>query len=267
MWIDAGRLKGDNVRFHQSKNHSGSRGQAPSMIVIHYTAGSSLSSAVSTLCSPNSQASAHLVIDRSKHVVQLLDFDQIGWHCGKSYWRGNDQLNPISIGIELVNFGQLEMSGNGQCCTWFKQPVAPDEIFVDGKGRAWHQYSEFQIMTTIAICRALCAEFPIDTIVGHSEIAAGRKVDPGSAFDMDRLRAQVFDTNRRDEDGTGVLPKKLVAVGRLNFRDRPSLSSSQINAVLTSGQKVVVNKQVGEWAQVSVEQTGWVKHQYLKGLE
>lgn len=267
MWVQDGRLNGDNIQYHQSKNHSGERSQLPTMIVIHYTSGSSLSSAVSTLCDPKSQASAHIIIDRTKHIVQLLSFDQIGWHCGKSYWRGNNALNPISIGIELVNFGKLEMSSNGQCCTWFKHPVDEKDIYVDASGTAWHQYSEFQIRKTIEICRTLASAYPIDAIVGHSEIAPNRKIDPGAAFSMERLRSEVFNTNRRDEELLGILPERLVGVGRLNFRSKPSLGDSEIHAVLSAGQKVRIKEQVGEWAQITVEQTGWVKHQFLKPLD
>src|SRR5687767_14113752 len=94
--------------FHRSPNH-GSKFPAslPDTVVIHYTAGTTLRGAVSTLCHAASKASAHLVIDRDGSIVQLVALDTIAWHAGASRHLSRSGLNQFSIGIELVNAGKL----------------------------------------------------------------------------------------------------------------------------------------------------------------
>ncbi len=84
--------------------------KAPTYLVMHYTAGGTMSGAVSTLKKKGSKASAHIVIDRDGAVEQVLPFNKVTWHAGRSRWRGLKGLNAHSIGIELVNAGPLQQS-------------------------------------------------------------------------------------------------------------------------------------------------------------
>ncbi len=99
--------------------------------------------------------SAHVLIERSGRVLQLVAFDRAAWHAGVSCWRGRHACNGFSIGIELEG--------------------------TDGEGFAAPQYAAL-----VAVTRALLRRYPRlapDTIVGHLEIAPGRKTDPGPHFD------------------------------------------------------------------------------------
>ena len=99
----------DAVEIKKSPNHSGKfRNNLPDTIVLHYTAGASVNSCVNWLCNPAAKASAHLIVGKNGEVVQLVGFDTVAWHAGKSEWKGRKNLNQFSIGIELDNAGLLE---------------------------------------------------------------------------------------------------------------------------------------------------------------
>ena len=101
----------------------------------------------------------HLLIDRQGHVEQFVAFDRGAWHAGQSSWRGRPGCNRFSLGIEL----------EGTLATGF---------------------TDAQYVALTEVCAALCAHYPSlspSAIVGHQEIAPGRKQDPGPYFDWPRL--------------------------------------------------------------------------------
>lgn len=101
------------------------------------------------------RVSAHALILRGGQVEQFVRFDQRAWHAGVSSWRGRDNCNDFSIGIEL-------------------------------EGSVSQGYTEAQYAALFALCRALMMVYPhlgADTFVGHSDVAPGRKQDPGRYFD------------------------------------------------------------------------------------
>jgi AmpD protein len=107
------------------------------------------------------RVSAHALIDRRGNVVQYVPFGQRAWHAGVSRYLGRDSCNDFSIGIELEGVDD-----------------AP--------------YEDAQYVQLAALVNALLAAYPsLDRarIVGHSDIAPGRKTDPGPSFDWHRLRA------------------------------------------------------------------------------
>jgi AmpD protein len=107
--------------------------------------------------------SAHCLIKRDGTVIQFVPFSQRAWHAGLSCFKGRPLCNDFSIGIELEG---------------------SDEI----------PYSEEQYQTLSKLIRLLQKAYPQivdDHIVGHSEIAPGRKTDPGPAFDWQLLRAKI----------------------------------------------------------------------------
>jgi AmpD protein len=104
------------------------------------------------------RVSAHLFIDRRGTVTQFVTFDRRAWHAGVSAWRGRPGCNAYSIGIEL-------------------------------EGTDTRPYTSAQYRRLTAVLRALLARYAAlspDAIVGHQEIAAGRKSDPGPVFDWRR---------------------------------------------------------------------------------
>lgn len=108
------------------------------------------------------KVSAHFVIRRDGEVVQFVPCEKRAWHAGESRWRGRERCNDFSVGIELEGCDE-----------------AP---FEDA------QYAELAALT-----RALESRYPIAGIVGHSDIAPGRKSDPGPQFDWQRYRAAIAD--------------------------------------------------------------------------
>jgi AmpD protein len=105
------------------------------------------------------RVSAHALIRRDCEVVQYVPFHRRAWHAGTSTYQGRARCNDFSIGIELEGADDLN-------------------------------YEAGQYHTLAAIINALIEAYPTlsrDDIVGHADIAPGRKTDPGSAFDWPRL--------------------------------------------------------------------------------
>jgi len=161
----------------------------PDTIIMHYTAGGSVESAVSHLIDPENEVSAHLVVGREGEVVQMVPFNRIAWHAGKSQWEERVSLNQYSIGIEVVNAGYLDPVSEG-FKSWFGRIYPSSEVLKveDENGVTyWHKYTEPQLEKTFELTTALCSTFKIKNILGHSQVSPGRKVDPGPAFPMERF--------------------------------------------------------------------------------
>lgn len=180
----------------------------PRFITMHYTAGPSLERAVSNFQNGSFKASAHLVLGRSNKapVTQLVPFDRIAWHAGRSYWKpesgrgrlvGLRRLNRYSIGIEMVNAGPLRHSAQGEFFTWWGMRVEEKDVYeVDPNERGafgrryWHRYPEEQIWCATEIVQLLRRTYEsIEDVLGHSQISPGRKTDPGPAFPLEHLRS------------------------------------------------------------------------------
>src|SRR5690606_5256919 len=129
----------------------------PDSIVIHYTAGPSVASAVNTFKNPTAKVSAHLVIGRDGEIVQMVPFDTIAWHAGKSEYNGRSGYNNFSIGIEIVNAGLLTKAGDNYL-SWFGKIYSPQEVIHavhsnEQSPKYWHVYTEKQIETVEELCR------------------------------------------------------------------------------------------------------------------
>lgn len=131
---------------------------AVDMLVIHYTGMRSAEAALDRLCDPSAEVSAHYMIREDGVILALVEETMRAWHAGRSFWRGATDINSRSIGIELVNPGH----DNG----YRPFPLAQMEAL------AW-------------LATGILARHPIPAhnIVGHSDIAAERKRDPGELFD------------------------------------------------------------------------------------
>ncbi len=274
-------LSGEDVEYLTTSNKdSGVFAEGlPDTIVVHYTAARSLESAVSTLRDPNIKASAHLVIGRDGKIVQIVPFNKIAWHAGTSEWDGRSGLNKYSIGIEIDNAGLLTKNGDIYK-TWFGSKISPDDVFYgthrnQSSPAYWHEYSEKQIKVVFDVCRELRDKYGIKTIVGHEEISPGRKVDPGPAFPLDKLRGLLLEDRSLDggeaqpDEGAGAglsTTQKIgtVTASSLNFRSAPAYNAETISAPLTYGTKVIILKEENGWYQIHAQKTGWVKKEYIK---
>lgn len=178
------RLVGDGViRMECTKNTRGVAG--PDMIILHYTAGSSVMSLSRYLARSDVAASAHLVIGRAGEVVQLVPFNIEAWHAGKSRYKGRSELNHYSIGIELDNLGQLRQEG-GKFVAECGVVVPFEDVYVDESRQGktyWHKYTKVQEKVLADVCGLLIDYYSIQDVVGHSDVT-DRKVDPGPALQL-----------------------------------------------------------------------------------
>jgi len=166
----------------------------PEIIVLHYTAGGSLDGAVAWFQNPASSVSAHLVIGRDGSVVQCVPFNRRAWHAGASSYRGRPGVNGFSIGIELVNWGILQSVGD-TLQTWTGSPIKLEDAeyaaLPGGRSAWWHKFTDTQINVAYDVCALLVREYGLVDIVGHCDVAPGRKVDPGALFPMQRFKGLV----------------------------------------------------------------------------
>ena len=139
-------------------------GLAPDMIILHYTGMASGPEAEAWLANPVSEVSSHYVVRENGTVVQMVPEAARAWHAGAGSWAGKGDINSHSIGIEIINGGHD-----------YGLPAFPDA----------------QIEAVIALCGDIAARWGIapQRILGHSDTAPGRKVDPGERFPWDRLHA------------------------------------------------------------------------------
>lgn len=134
-------------------------------LVLHYTFGNFESSLKTLTQGP---VSSHYLVDvNPPRILQLVDESQRAYHAGVSSWKGISGLNASSIGIEIVNAGERP---------------SPN-------GLVWTDYPSEQIDVVITLIKKIVTEHKIspERVLGHSDIAPGRKVDPGPKFPWKRL--------------------------------------------------------------------------------
>lgn len=169
----------------------------PELLVIHYTATQGSASPIALFRQKGAPASAHLVIDVDSTITQMVEFNVRAAHAGKSEWKGRESCNNFSIGIEIVNPGPIVDQNGVPCDTTSKKPFPGAVVEARHKNPAcpfkrWAAYPEPQMSAVIAASKAICATYGIKDVVGHEDIAPGRKIDPGPAFDWTRFRSEVF---------------------------------------------------------------------------
>ena len=148
--------------WHPSPNFGPRRGGArPSLVVLHYTGMASADAALARLCDPGSEVSAHYLIDEAGRVFALVAEEMRAWHAGAGSWAGLIDVNSHSIGIELANSGFEP----------FPQP----------------QMQALEELLSSVLTRW---SIPPYRVIGHSDMAPGRKIDPGPRFDWRRLARQ-----------------------------------------------------------------------------
>ena len=262
--ISDGLISG--VPFQNSPNTSGRL--YPDTIVMHYTAGTSTSAAARWLSNRRAKASAHIVLGRDGEIIQLVNFKEVAWHAGRSRWKGRTGYNQYSIGIEIVNAGPLIKHGDGLYRTATGKVISdPAEVVVathkhESEARYWHAYTEPQLDQLEELVLALLDEYPpITEIVGHDDIAKGRKSDPGPAFPMQRYQSLA---DSRNEDRPEMM---VVTANRLNVREGPGTDYDKMDDVgpFARGTDVQVLEREDPWVFVTTNdgKEGWVSENYL----
>ena len=134
----------------------------PDMIVLHYTGMQTGEAALARLRDPAAKVSAHYLVEEDGRVFALVPEERRAWHAGKSFWRGETDINARSIGVEIVNLGH--------------------EF-------GYRPFPDIQIAAVIDLLADVCSRWSIDDarLLGHSDVAPGRKEDPGELFPWKRL--------------------------------------------------------------------------------
>ncbi|NBC83076.1 MAG: N-acetylmuramoyl-L-alanine amidase [Bacteroidetes bacterium] len=260
-----------DISFEASPNISGELGSGlPDTIVIHYTAGASLNSSVSWLKNPAANASAHLVVGKNGKIVQLAPFNIKAWHAGRSTWKGRSGLNSYSIGIEIDNAGVLEKREDGYY-TFFDAKIDNSKVVLarhkhQHEIKAWEAYTKEQIETVEAICLLLKSNYNIAEIVGHDDISPGRKVDPGPAYPLQKLKDKVIDGRNMDEPEQAFNRGQsgIVMADYLNIRSSAKIGAPTVTEPLPKGTKLRIDRTEGNWSYVKVDVEGWVYNKWLK---
>jgi N-acetylmuramoyl-L-alanine amidase len=145
-----------------SPNFDEREGESISMLVLHYTGMADAASAIARLCDPEAKVSCHYLVDEQGRVLRMVPEEKRAWHAGRSFWRGIQEVNAHSIGIEIVN---------------------PGHEF------GYRPFPERQVAAVIDLVADIRSRWEVadDRIVGHSDIAPTRKDDPGELFPWKRL--------------------------------------------------------------------------------
>jgi N-acetylmuramoyl-L-alanine amidase len=156
--------EGEDELVHEerlSPNHD-ERTLPISMVVLHYTEMKPVGAAIERLTDPEAKVSAHYLITEEGGVIRLVPEDRRAWHAGSSFWRGIPDVNSASIGIELDH---------------------------PGHGLGYRGFADAQIEALIPLLARIVKHYDIPraNVVGHSDVAPMRKVDPGELFPWDRL--------------------------------------------------------------------------------
>ncbi len=138
-------------------------GLTADLLLLHYTAMTSGPKAVDWLCNPEAGVSCHYLVDEDGTITQMVSESERAWHAGVSSWQGEKDINSCSIGIEIQNMG-------------YALEVLPE-------------YPKVQMEAVKALCLDIIERNAISArrVLGHSDVAFGRKVDPGEAFSWEEL--------------------------------------------------------------------------------
>jgi N-acetylmuramoyl-L-alanine amidase len=127
-------------------------------VVLHYTAMTDLDEVLARLCTPENEVSCHYLIDEAGRLFTLVDSAMRAWHAGAGVWAGIDDVNSRSIGIEMLNSGRARFSD-----------------------------AQMRRLEVVLACVMDRWDIARHGVIGHSDMAPGRKQDPGRFFDWQRL--------------------------------------------------------------------------------
>ncbi|GAB5437765.1 N-acetylmuramoyl-L-alanine amidase [Falsiruegeria mediterranea] len=159
--------------WHPSPNFGPRRDDlTPYLVVIHYTAMEGAVSALERLCDPMAEVSAHYLIGQDGTLWQMVREADRAWHAGAGEWHGQSDINSRSVGIELDNRGD-------------------------------HPFAEPQMAALERLLPQILSRWDIAPkgVIGHSDMAPGRKFDPGPRFDWLRLEQQGLAGGRGNDNG------------------------------------------------------------------
>ena len=157
-------------------------GAAVDMLILHYTGMASAQAALARLRDVDARVSAHYLVDEDGAVVRLVPEERRAWHAGVARWGGRDDINGVSIGVEVVN---------------------PGHEF------GYRRFPQAQMAALAALCRDIVERHPIPArhVLGHADVAPARRADPGELFDWAGLARA----------GVGLWPETAIATGEMGL--------------------------------------------------
>lgn len=140
-------------------------GFAPSILILHYTGLPTVERALDVLSRPDCKVSCHYVIDEGGRIIQMVAEGSRAWHAGVSFWAGETDINSASIGIEIQNPGHM---------------------------LGYPDFPPAQMRAVASLARDIAVRHGIapQRVLAHSDVAPGRKIDPGEKFDWAWLSAR-----------------------------------------------------------------------------
>ena len=138
------------------------RVRPPDMIVLHYTGMPTGDAALAKMCDAQAKVSAHYMVEEDGRIFSLVPEERRAWHAGKSFWKGEADINAVSVGIEIVN---------------------PGHEF------GYRAFPDAQIAALIDLVADVRSRWTIPDarILGHADVAPARKEDPGELFPWKQL--------------------------------------------------------------------------------
>jgi N-acetylmuramoyl-L-alanine amidase len=263
----------ESIFSHKSPNQKDltTVDKLPKDLIIHYTA-CDLPTTLATFMKIGG-TSAHVAIDRDGSIHQFVPFNRQAFHAGFSVWDENSLFNGRAVGIELINFGWDVGALN-----------ATETVNLRHKHKfvtktRWQKYTTEQLASLLQVTKLLLAEYELQRILGHDDISAGRKQDPGPAFSWDDFRTKLFGTTSnigkifttkgdgvrvRKGEGTqfgkiATLPKdfEVGLIETWNNWSKVYLANSPEDVVLN----VVEN---GKNKQKSIKTMGWIRSDLIE---
>jgi N-acetylmuramoyl-L-alanine amidase len=154
------------MRPYKSPNYNQRTGQIK-YLIMHYTGMSSGQEALERLCDEKSAVSAHYLIEEDGEVFSLVDEHRRAWHAGLSKWENDQDINDLSIGIEIVNSGHP----------------------FEGYESIYKEFPQKQMEAVLELSKIIINRHNIKPwhILGHSDVAWRRKIDPGELFNWQWL--------------------------------------------------------------------------------
>lgn len=193
-------------RLYPSPNHGPRRGgrggeeRGADSIILHYTGMRDAASALLWLANPLAEVSCHYFVFENGRIFQMVPESRRAWHAGRGEWHGETDMNSASIGIEIAHPGHVLSRGfdaDGKPLP--RDPATPPDPYPP-PGPPFPDEQIEAVIRLVADIRARW-QIPDNRILAHSDIAPGRKIDPGENFPWEKLA----------EAGIGAWPKSSVA--------------------------------------------------------
>jgi len=196
-----------------SPNHDARpAGKTTDLVILHYTGMRDAESALRRLADPVAKVSSHYLIDEQGVVYRLVDESRRAWHAGVSYWGGERDVNGVSIGIELAN---------------------------PGHDFGYRPFPQAQMTALVELCHGILARHPIPRarIIGHSDVAPRRKIDPGELFDWRALAAAGFGLWPEPLEEPADPATALKALARIGYEIGPAEADEITRAAIAAFQR------------------------------